>query len=82
MSVSLTIRQLEFLSLSARGMQRPEIAACCFVAVSTVKQTLDEARDRLGARTLPQAVAIAIAFELLAVDGAGFAYPASDLIAA
>lgn len=78
----LTPRQVEFLALSARGMQRSEIAETCYVAPMTVRDTLEEARSRLGARTLPHAVAIAVALGVLTLDEVGCASPTIIVIAA
>ena len=55
--VNLTPRQEQFLSLVAEGKTRAQIADACDVSPWTVKSTLDEARQRLGARNLSQAVA-------------------------
>lgn len=82
MKVELTPRQLEFLSLTARGMQFPDIAVLCFVRPNTVQQTLDEARRRLGAKTLPQAVAIAISSDLLVLGMDGIASVPAEPLAA
>lgn len=61
----LTRRQLEFLALTARGLQQSEIATACYVAEVTVRNTIVEARSRLGARNTAQAVALAVSLELI-----------------
>ena len=78
----LTNRQLEFLSLSAQGMRYSQIAAICFVQPDTVTKALDGARERLGARTLPQAVAIAITMDLLVLGANGIASAPNEVAAA
>jgi DNA-binding NarL/FixJ family response regulator len=64
----LTKRQLEFLAYSAQGLQNPEIAEQCFISLSAVKDGLEKARERLGARTTTQAVAMAVSLELIVFD--------------
>ena len=81
MSAALTSRQLEFLSLTAQGMQRTQIAKHCFVAPATVSTTLALTRQRLGARTLPQAIAIAIRSDLLVLGPDGITFVANDSLA-
>lgn len=71
--VVLTKRQAEFLALSAQGLNQTDIAEEFCLSPWTVKNTLQGAKDRLGARSLPQAVAKAIAFDLLAIDNEGTA---------
>ena len=67
----LSPRQVEFLAMTAMGMKKAEIALKSGKSVWTVKAYLDSARFILGARTLPQAIAIAIAFEILGLDHEG-----------
>jgi DNA-binding CsgD family transcriptional regulator len=57
--------------MHGNGIRTPEIAARCFVAEMTVVNTTREARSRLGAKTITQAVATSIALELLALDHLG-----------
>lgn len=64
----ITARQIEFLALAARGFTQAEIANLCFVKPDTVQKTIDAARERLGARTTTQAVAIAVSLELITVE--------------
>ena len=82
MKVELTSRQTEFLALIAQGMQRNQIAECCFCAPATVSKTLDNARGRLGAKTLPEAVAMAISSDLLVLGADGIAFAPNDSLAA
>lgn len=63
-----TPRQREFLALTAIGYGHKQIAHECNVSIWTVKATLDNARDRLCAGTLPQAVMKAIVFGYILVD--------------
>lgn len=71
--ITLTLRQAEFLALSAQGLNRTDISKEFCISPWTVKNTLQEAKGRLGARSLPQAVAKAIAFGLIVVDQEGTA---------
>lgn len=64
----LTPRQLQFLALTANGKNKPEIAELCFVSSVTVRDMLDDARERLDANTAAHAVAIAISLELIVFD--------------
>lgn len=70
----LTPRQAEFLALTAQGFTGPQIALLSSFSPWTVKDALDEARRRLNARTLPQAVAKAIAYEEVIIDHDGFVW--------
>lgn len=56
----LTERQAQFLGLIAEGLSYDEIGAQCFCSRWTVKNTLVSARERLGARNLPESVSRAI----------------------
>ena len=78
MSATLTSRQAEFLSLIAQGMHRAQIAEHCFVSPTTVSTTLSFARQRLEAKTLAHAVAIAIRHDLLVLGPDGIAFVAND----
>lgn len=53
----------------ARGMGRDEVAAELVISPLTVKIQLEKLRGRLGASTLCQAIAVAVAHGFLAVDG-------------
>lgn len=67
----LTPRQKLYLAMAARGAQVPDIAAYYVIEKTSVKNALDEARRRMGCRTLAQAVARAIALEQLILDHNG-----------
>lgn len=56
----LSERETEVLSLTARGMSGPEIAADLGIATPTVRTTQRTIRNKLGAHTMVQAVAIAL----------------------
>jgi DNA-binding NarL/FixJ family response regulator len=62
---TLTPRQCEILALNASGMRVPQIADQCYVSRRTVEFHLNEAIERLGAKTRTHAIVLAIAFELL-----------------
>jgi DNA-binding CsgD family transcriptional regulator len=55
-----TPRQLEVLALVAAGRTRAEIARALGLSYQTVQTHCDDARRRLKAQNLPQAVAEAI----------------------
>jgi DNA-binding CsgD family transcriptional regulator len=63
--IKLTGRQREFLVLVSEGLTRSQIAERCDVSAWTVKSTLDDARERLDAGNLPQAVMKAFALGIL-----------------
>ncbi len=62
---------MQFLAMQAAGKSLSEIAEECFVSYKTVENTLRSARDRLEVKSTAQAIVIAIAFELLALDADG-----------
>jgi DNA-binding CsgD family transcriptional regulator len=57
---SLTPRQAEILALFASGKRSPEIARDLWISEETVKSHADAIRFVLRARSIAQAVAIAI----------------------
>lgn len=62
--------QLEMIVLVANGYRHDEIAEKTHRSVSSVKQTLNSARKRMGATTLPHLVSLVIATgELVWSDG-------------
>ena len=67
----LTPRQVEFLALTAQGKRYSTIAEECFVEVGTVQVILAQAKERLDAVNLPQAVVKALARDLLQIDSFG-----------
>lgn len=71
----LTRRQTEFLALAAQGMKSSQIAAHCFVTEEHVWATLQDARQRIGARNNEQALALAIDIGMIVIE-AGVAVPA------
>jgi DNA-binding CsgD family transcriptional regulator len=61
----LTLRQLELVVHVANGMTFQEIAEAEMISRATVKNTLTMARERAGARNLPQLVAKCVAAGLI-----------------
>jgi DNA-binding CsgD family transcriptional regulator len=57
---ALTSREHEILALLAKGLTANEIAARLFLSVLTVRTHIRNAKEKLGAQTLPHAVAIAV----------------------
>jgi len=57
----LTFRQLEMVVHVANGLTTAEIAEHMHLSQSSVQQTLDKARTRASAKTLPHLVSIVIA---------------------
>lgn len=68
---SLTPRQLEILTLAGNGMRAPQIAEKLFLSPRTVNHTLQDARERLVAKTNAQAVARAVVTEQLILGSDG-----------
>lgn len=68
---SLTPRQLEILALAGNGMRAPQIAEKLFLSKRTVNHTLQDARERLVAKTNAQAVARAVVTEQLILGSDG-----------
>jgi NarL family two-component system response regulator LiaR len=64
-SLGITNRELEILSLIARGLSNREIATQLFVSENTVKTHCSRAFDKLGAARRTQAVQRAKEFGLL-----------------
>lgn len=56
----LTQRQAELTGLLAQGMSAKEIAGQLGIAVTTAQTTLQQARERVGAKTVAHLVAISI----------------------
>ncbi len=80
-----TPRQLEAIALIARGMTYIEIGHEMGIGYWTVKDTLDDLRERVGARNTPHAIAVCVIHGwLVVVDGDLLAVPApeSALVAA
>lgn len=67
----LTLRQLQFMALTAEGKRYREIAEQCFVAEQTVQNMLFDAKARMECTTVTQAIIKAIAFEILILDSDG-----------
>lgn len=67
-SLDLSVRELEVLSMYANGGNETSIAADLGISRSTVKEHTREARRRLGAKTTTQAVALAVATDLIHID--------------
>lgn len=65
MDKPLTQTQLELVVHVANGYRMDEIAAMCHRSKSSVNKTLANAQRRVGARSLPHLVSIAIASGLL-----------------
>ena len=64
----LTARELEVLTLIARGLATHNIARELFVTPNTVCSHVTRIRDKLSARNRPHAVAIAISAGLIRID--------------
>jgi DNA-binding CsgD family transcriptional regulator len=62
----LTRTQLEIVVLVANGYRNAEIAEMTHRSESSIKKTLNTARQRAGANTLPHLVSIVIASGVLA----------------
>jgi len=65
---SLTPRERQCLVLLARGLRGDAIANCFGTDPKTVEKQIASARAKLGAATVPQAIAIAILNNLLTGD--------------
>lgn len=62
---ALTPRQLEILTLFAKGNTRAEIAAALCISDETVKKDADKARLLWGARNITEAVGLAVSRKLI-----------------
>jgi LuxR family transcriptional regulator len=58
-SRSLTAAEIEALRMQAKGMRLKEIASALGISQSAVKARLNNAKSKLGAKTLSQALSIA-----------------------
>lgn len=65
-----TGRQLEIMSMCARGWSREEIGRELFISPWTVKYELDRLRDLVDARNVTHALAICVTAGYLVADGA------------
>jgi DNA-binding NarL/FixJ family response regulator len=63
--IALTPREMEVLSLAARGLTSPEIAAELVVSPSTVKTHFANSREKLGVPNRTAAVALGIKLGLI-----------------
>lgn len=59
-AVHLTRRERQVLGLVARGLENDPIAARLGIGAATVRTHLERAREKLGAKTRAQAVALAL----------------------
>ena len=64
-SVSLSPREAAVLELTSQGQTAPEAAKSLGIGVPTVRTHIVKARKKLGARSLTEAVALAIRAELI-----------------
>lgn len=74
----ITRRHAEFLAARANGDGRTDVARSFCLSEFTVDNALKEARVRLEASSLMQAIFIAIALELLVLDHEGKVSVSSD----
>ena len=63
--IKLTIEETDALRLTSQGLSQKQIAGELGIAEITVRQRLTRAKDKLGATTPAQAVAIAIRSQIL-----------------
>lgn len=79
--MSLTERQVEFLSAFGRGMRIPAIAGEYELTVQAVETTLKRARERYAVGTTVEALVIAIAREEIGLTHDGVCYtPAATVV--
>lgn len=64
-SKPLTAAEIEALQMQSRGMRLKQVAAALGISESAVKARLNNAKRKLGAKTLSQAVSIAAARRLI-----------------
>jgi DNA-binding CsgD family transcriptional regulator len=57
---NLTLKQREYIALLASGLSTLEIAAACFVSHHTVRNTIAKAKERIGAKSTANLVAVAV----------------------
>ena len=69
---AITPRQLELLALYASGVGLRDIAARKFLTYRGVQDSLATAKDRVGAKSLPNLCAIAVEHRLLVRNGQGY----------
>jgi DNA-binding CsgD family transcriptional regulator len=67
-STALTARERVCLHFVARGQRDAEIGVVLSISEATARQHVSAAVRKLGARTRPQAVAIAIANNLIQIQ--------------
>lgn len=58
--ITLTPRQIELTNLASKGMDSQDIADAVGIKVNTVRITLQQARERVGAKNIAHLVAISI----------------------
>jgi DNA-binding CsgD family transcriptional regulator len=75
----LTPRQIYYMQLIGDGLTKNQIAQVAGRSRVTVYRLLTQARERLGAETLPQAIAIAALLGLIQVRSAVFTADGSIL---
>lgn len=68
----VTPRQLELLALYASGHQIEEIAALKFISPHTARNTLRQAKERVGARTLTHLCVLCVEVGVIYKNGQGY----------
>ncbi|RUR38511.1 helix-turn-helix transcriptional regulator [Vreelandella populi] len=58
--ITLTPRQIELTELASKGLDSQDIADAVGIKVNTVRITLQQARERVGAKNIAHLVAISI----------------------
>ena len=69
---AMTPRQVELLALYASGHDMREIATLKFLSYSSVQQTLQAARVRVGARTLTHLCVLCVETGVIVKNGVGY----------
>lgn len=64
--------------MTAQGKMQDQIAYECGIKIKSVENTIAKAKERLGAKTVSQAVIIAISREELGIDHDGHCFVALD----